>query len=113
MKSHTHGASSCGFTKVTKATRITKDNLGASTRTIVTLIAGQATRRFGAGLLLGLAGARAATGVLESLQVGVEPTDPTTFGGIALVLALAALMGCAVPARRATQVDPLVALRTA
>ena len=86
--------------------------LGASTRTIVTLIAGQATRRFGAGLLLGLAGAWAATGVLGSLLVGVEPTDPTTFGGVTLVLALAALLGCAVPARRATQVDPLIALRS-
>jgi predicted permease len=86
--------------------------LGASTRTIVTLIAGQAARRFGGGLLLGLVGAWAATGVLESQLVGVQPGDPATFATVALVLALAAVLGCAIPARRATQVDPLVALRT-
>jgi ABC-type antimicrobial peptide transport system permease subunit len=51
------------------------------------------------------------TPVLKSVLVQVSPMDPVSLGGAAVVLVLAAMVGCLVPARRATRVDPLVALR--
>jgi putative ABC transport system permease protein len=63
------------------------------------------------GAVLGLAGAYAATRVMSSLLFGVTPTDLTTFIAVPLVLFVVALMASLVPARRATKVDPLVALR--
>jgi putative ABC transport system permease protein len=86
--------------------------LGASPASILGLVFRQGLVRFGAGLLLGLGGALAATTVLESMLVGVTPADPLTFVAVSLVLAAAGLLGCAVPARRAMRVDPVVALRS-
>ena len=63
------------------------------------------------GLAVGIAGAVALTRFLSSLLVLVSPTDPVTFALVAVVLGLAAALGCLIPARRATRVDPLVALR--
>jgi len=63
------------------------------------------------GIGLGSAGAFALTRWIESLLFGVRPTDALTFGSIALGLALVALLTCWPPARRATQIDPLIALR--
>jgi len=63
------------------------------------------------GVVIGLAGAWALTRFMEKLLVGVEPTDLLTFGVVSLCLLLAALLACYLPARRATKVDPLVALR--
>ena len=61
--------------------------------------------------MLGLGGAIATTSVLESMLVGVTPSDPLTFVSVGLVLAFAGFLGCAVPARRAMRVDPVIALR--
>ena len=64
------------------------------------------------GLLVGMAGALALTQVMSSQMVGVSPRDPVTFGGVALVLLGVALAACWMPARRASRVDPMVALRS-
>ena len=66
-------------------------------------------RRIGAAI--GLAGAFATTRVMSSLLFGVAPTDLVTFTAVALVLIAVAFVACYIPARRATKVDPLVALR--
>ena len=86
--------------------------LGASTATIALLVIRQAAVRFAIGLTAGLAGAVTATRVLDSMLVGVEPADPLTFLTVIIVLGVAVAAGCAFPARRATRVDPLVALRS-
>jgi len=64
------------------------------------------------GLIAGLLGALVVTRLASSLLFGVRPADPLTFTGVALFMMLVAFVACLVPARRATRVDPLVALRT-
>ena len=85
--------------------------LGATAANILGLVLQRGMLELTAGLLLGLAGAFAATRVLEAMLVGVEPADPGTFAAATGVLILAGLLGCAVPARRAIRVDPVIALR--
>ena len=63
------------------------------------------------GLALGIAGALALTRLLASSLYEVSPTDPTTFAAVPAVLVAAALLACWLPARRATRIDPMVALR--
>jgi ABC-type antimicrobial peptide transport system permease subunit len=65
-----------------------------------------------AGLILGLAGAFAVTRLLASQLFGVAPADPTTFGGVAALLAIVALVATVAPARGAAHVDPIVTLRS-
>jgi predicted permease len=85
--------------------------LGARRENVFRLIVGQGMKLVFFGLIIGSAAALASAGLLKSLLFGVGRGDPLTFLGICLVLAAAAALACYVPARRATQVDPMVALR--
>jgi len=85
--------------------------LGATHGSVMRMIFAQGLRPIALGLALGLAGAFAITRVLAFLLSGISPTDPATFAMVTLALAGAAFIGCAIPARRAMRVDPLVALR--
>jgi putative ABC transport system permease protein len=86
--------------------------LGAQAGDALMLILGQGLKLALIGVALGLAAALAMTRWMESLLFEVRPTDPLTFCLIAVVLLCVALVACWVPARRATQVDPLLALRS-
>jgi ABC-type antimicrobial peptide transport system permease subunit len=86
--------------------------MGAAERDVLRLILVQHLRPVVAGLALGLAGAVLLSRFLRSLLFGVAATDPATFTLVVIVLFLVACAACWIPARRATRVDPLVALRT-
>jgi putative ABC transport system permease protein len=64
-----------------------------------------------AGAATGLVLAASLTRYLESLLYGIKPTDPLTFSAVVLLLITVAALACAIPARRATRVDPIIALR--
>jgi ABC-type antimicrobial peptide transport system permease subunit len=85
--------------------------LGASRRSILSWLLRQGMRLTLIGVALGLVGALVLGRLLRGLLFGIAPTDVITYGGLTLLLAAVALLACYIPARRATQVDPLVALR--
>jgi predicted permease len=85
--------------------------LGAQMRDVLGLMLRKAMSLVLVGAVIGLVGAYAATRVMSNLLFGVTPTDLTTFIAVPLVLLLVALVACLIPARRATRVDPLIALR--
>ena len=86
-------------------------SLGAQQGQVLRMVIGQGFRLAVTGLGLGLLAAFGLTRVLSSLLFGVSAHDPITFGGVSLVLATAAILACYIPARRATRVDPIIALR--
>jgi ABC-type antimicrobial peptide transport system permease subunit len=85
--------------------------LGAGRRDILGLDVSQGLALACAGLAAGLAGSFALTRLLAGIVYGVSPTDPATYAALSLFLLLVALLACYLPARRATKVDPMEALR--
>ena len=89
----------------------TRMALGASAWDVIRLVSRQSLTWMTIGLVIGLGAAFALTRLLETLLFGISATDWATYTEIAALLAAVALLACYLPARRATQVDPMIALR--
>jgi predicted permease len=85
--------------------------LGAKKWDVVAMVLGQGLKMAGIGLGIGMVGAVALNRFFSSLLYGVKPTDPFTFAAVSLMMISVALLACYIPARRATKVDPMAALR--
>src|SRR5690606_15225777 len=85
--------------------------LGADRAVVRRMVLGQGMLTAGIGIVIGLLAALALSRLVSSLLFGVSPADPMTFVSVSLVIAAVALLACAIPAWRATRVDPVVALR--
>ena len=85
--------------------------LGAQPRNVFSMVLGQGARLALLGVALGFIAAFAVTRLMTSLLFGVQPTDPITFIAVPALLMAVALLACYIPARRATRVDPIIALR--
>ena len=86
--------------------------LGATRANVAGLIVGEGMRIVAIGVAAGLLGAVALTRLMAAMLYGVRATDPLTYVGVAVLLAVVALVASYVPARRATRIDPLVAMRS-
>jgi ABC-type antimicrobial peptide transport system permease subunit len=87
--------------------------LGASLRSVQRMIVGDGLRLAGIGVVIGIAGAIALTGLLRSVLYGVQPTDPLTYVVVVGMLTSAAVGACLIPARRAARIDPQQAIAAA
>jgi putative ABC transport system permease protein len=85
--------------------------LGADSRNILGLVLGRGAKWTATGVGIGIAGAFFVTRLMRSLLFGVSPFDPLTFAAVTFTLAFVALAACYIPARRASRVDPMLALR--
>jgi putative ABC transport system permease protein len=85
--------------------------LGATAREVVTMVALRGLALAAMGVALGIAGGWAATRAMTSVLYGVQPTDPSTFAAVVMLLGTIAFVACLVPAARAARVDPMVVLR--
>jgi predicted permease len=85
--------------------------LGASTGSVLRLILGQGLALAGLGLALGMAAAVTGTRLLKTMLFRVQPNDPAVYLGVAVLLGIVALVACYVPAKRASRIDPLSAIR--
>jgi ABC-type antimicrobial peptide transport system permease subunit len=85
--------------------------LGASTGSVLRLVLRQGLALAGLGLALGLAAAAAGTRLLTTMLFRVRPNDPVVYLAVALLLGIVALAACYIPARRASRIDPLAAIR--
>jgi putative ABC transport system permease protein len=86
--------------------------LGAQRRDVMSMIVVQGMTMAATGAAVGVVAALAVTRLMSSLLFGISAADPVTFAAIPVLLGVVAFVACYVPARRATRVDPLVALRT-
>ena len=85
--------------------------LGASRDSVLTMVVRQGLTLVAVGLVVGIVGALVAGRVLSAYLYQTAPRDPLIFAGVALVFILSGIVACLIPARRATTVDPLIALR--
>jgi putative ABC transport system permease protein len=85
--------------------------LGAQRSNVFGLVLMEGAKMSGLGILIGIAAALALTRLMQSLLYGVGTSDPLTFLGVVIVIAIVTLLACYLPARRAMRVDPMVALR--
>jgi ABC-type antimicrobial peptide transport system permease subunit len=85
--------------------------LGSDRRRVFALVARHGLGLTGLGVVVGLAASAGVTRLMSGLLIGVSPTDPLTFAGVTALLAAVGLAACTVPARRATRIDPVAALR--
>ncbi|MGH7529916.1 MAG: ABC transporter permease [Gemmatimonadales bacterium] len=106
-----YGAVSFGVARRTREFGI-RIALGATSRDVLRQVVVQGVRLGAWGLGIGLAGAAAVTRIIRTQLYGVTPTDPVSFATVSLILLAVCLLASVVPARRATRVDPMVALRT-
>src|SRR5206468_7882346 len=86
--------------------------LGAQTSHVVNMVLRQGLAQLAVGMTLGLALALGVSQLMKIILFEVQPRDPFTFASVAAVLSAAGILACVIPARRATRVDPLVALRS-
>jgi ABC-type antimicrobial peptide transport system permease subunit len=86
--------------------------LGAKSTDVLKMVLMQGMKMIGVGLLIGISGALAGSRLMHALLFNTPANDPITFAGVAAVFMAVALFASYVPARRATQVDPLIALRS-